>query len=110
MEAVEIAGIIARARPDAPYVEFMRHPSLSVGVYQLPAGGVDRQQPHSEDEVYYVLSGRGRITVGTEERAVEPGSTIFVAAGVEHRFHDFAEVLTLLVFFAPAEYTRRDQA
>ena len=110
MEAFEIADIIARARPDAPYVEFLRYPSLSVGVYRLPAGGVDRQQPHSEDEVYYVLSGRGRITVGTEQRAVEPGSTIFVAAGVEHHFHDFTAELTLLVLFAPAEYTRRDQA
>jgi hypothetical protein len=31
---------------------------------------------------------------------------VYVAAGVDHRFHDIAEDLALLVFFAPAEYSR----
>ncbi len=90
------------------YQEFLRLPSLSVGLYSLPAGGIDPQQPHSEDEVYYVASGQGSIRVGDEDRQVQSGSVVFVAAGVSHRFHTITEAMTILVFFAPAEYTRAD--
>lgn len=83
----------------------MRVPMLSVGVYVLPAGGIDVQKPHKEDEVYYVVRGRARMKVGEEEEVVKPGSVIFVAAKVEHRFFDISEELELLVFFAPAEST-----
>lgn len=89
-----------------PYHEFIRVPALSVGLYLLPAGGVDGQQPHSEDEVYYVVSGRGRIRVGVEDSVVAAGSVVYVAAGVEHRFHSISEPLVIIVFFAPAEYTQ----
>jgi mannose-6-phosphate isomerase-like protein (cupin superfamily) len=85
------------------YYEFLREASLSVGLYVLPAGGIDPQRPHAEDEVYYVVSGRGKITVGDETQAVRPGTSVFVGRGVEHRFHDIEEELQLLVFFAPAE-------
>ena len=83
--------------------EFLRVPDLSMGLYVLPAGGTDPQQPHSEDEVYYVLSGRGQIMVDDEDRLVQAGSIVYVAKGVEHRFHSIAEELQILVFFAPAE-------
>ena len=63
----------------------------------------DLQQPHQQDEIYYVVRGRARFKAGDEEREVAPGSVIFVAAEVEHRFHDIREELTVLVFFAPPE-------
>ncbi len=72
----------------------------------LAAGQPDLQQPHGEDEVYYVISGRGRISVGDEDREVGPGSTVFVAATVPHRFHDITEDLTIFVAFGPAEGSR----
>ena len=86
-----------------PYLEFLRVPSLSAGLYVLPAGADDPQGPHTEDEVYHVVGGRARIRVGEEDRAVEAGTVVFVEAGVEHRFHDIEEDLSVLVFFAPAE-------
>jgi mannose-6-phosphate isomerase-like protein (cupin superfamily) len=85
------------------YLEFLRVPAMSAGVYVLPAGGVDTQSPHKEDEMYYVVSGRARLRSGSEGEAVAPGSIIFVAAGVEHCFYDIEEEMTILVFFAPAE-------
>jgi quercetin dioxygenase-like cupin family protein len=107
MDVFEIANVIAeRKRLNRPYLEFLRKPSLSLGLYALPAGGVDPQQPHSEDEVYYVVSGRGTIQVDNANRAVEAGSVIFVKAGVRHHFHTITEELLVLVFFAPAEYTQ----
>ena len=109
MQAFEVADLAAqRAEAGRLYLEFLRVPTLSMGLYVLPAGGVDPQQPHTEDEVYYIIRGRGHIRVGDEDRPVRPGSTVFVAATVEHRFHSITEDLLILVFFAPAEYTNKD--
>lgn len=91
----------ARAASGEAYRQFVNRGALSAGLYVLEAGAADPQQPHAEDEVYYVLGGRGRIIVAGEERPVAAGDVIFVAAQAEHRFHDIAERLSLLVFFAP---------
>jgi len=104
MDAFDLADLTAAQHAGGkPYHEFLRKDSLSVGLYVLAAGTTDGQQPHAEDEVYYVIGGRGRFRAGQEDRAVGPGAVLFVAAGVEHRFHDIVEDLSLLVFFAPAE-------
>jgi mannose-6-phosphate isomerase-like protein (cupin superfamily) len=92
-----------RKRAGGLYVEFLRIPAMSVGLYALHAGGVDPQTPHREDEVYYVIRGRGAITIAGRDHPVEAGETIFVAKGVDHRFHSVTEPLELLVVFAPAE-------
>jgi mannose-6-phosphate isomerase-like protein (cupin superfamily) len=92
-----------RADSSKSYREFMRVPAMSAGLYVLPAGGTDRQKPHREDEVYYVIRGQGRFKAGSEDREVSSGSLIFVAAQVGHRFYDITEELVVLVFFAPAE-------
>ncbi len=85
------------------YHEFLRVPDLSAGLYVLDAGATDPQSPHTEDELYYVVAGRGMVSVGGETRPIVPGSLVFVAAHVAHRFHDIAERLELLVVFGPAE-------
>jgi mannose-6-phosphate isomerase-like protein (cupin superfamily) len=92
-----------RAQAGKSYLEFLRVPAMSAGIYTLPAGATDPQKPHQEDEMYYVVRGRARMRVGAEDEVVGQGSVIFVAAGVEHRFYDIAEELVVLVFFAPAE-------
>jgi mannose-6-phosphate isomerase-like protein (cupin superfamily) len=89
------------------YHEFLRAPDLSAGLYVIEAGGPDPQSPHAEDELYFVVRGRGSVTVGPETREVSPGSLIFVAAAVPHHFHDVLERLEILVVFGPAEDSRR---
>jgi mannose-6-phosphate isomerase-like protein (cupin superfamily) len=91
------------AQGGKPYFEFLRVPALSAGVYTLPAEGKDSQSPHEEDELYYVVRGRARMRVASEEHEISEGSVIFVAAGVQHYFHEIEEELVVLVFFAPAE-------
>jgi mannose-6-phosphate isomerase-like protein (cupin superfamily) len=85
------------------YREFLRVPAMSAGLYVLPAGATDLQRPHHEDEMYYIVRGRARFRAGDEDREISAGSVLFVAAEVEHRFHDIAEELAVLVFFEPAE-------
>lgn len=108
MQTFELAQLISqREAGNKLYLEFLKVPDLSMGLYVLPAGGTDPQSPHTEDEVYYVVSGRARIRVADEDRAVQAGSIVYVAKNVEHKFHSIAEELTVLVFFAPAEYSNQ---
>jgi mannose-6-phosphate isomerase-like protein (cupin superfamily) len=85
------------------YHEFLRVPSMCAGVCQLTAGATDPQEQHTEDELYYIVQGKALLKVGNEDIPVEPGSLVFVAAHIEHRFHTITEDLTAHVFFAPAE-------
>ena len=79
-----------------------------MGIYILPAGGTDPQSPHSENEVYYVVSGKAQIMVVDENRDVQAGSIVYVEKNVAHHFHSIEEELTLLVFFTPAEYSNKN--
>ncbi|MFF4621618.1 cupin domain-containing protein [Nonomuraea jabiensis] len=90
------------------WVEHLKVPDLSVGTYCIPAGGVDTQSPHTEDEIYVVTAGRARIVATSGEMEIGPGAVIFVPAGEEHRFVDIAEDLALLVVFGPAYGSRAD--
>jgi mannose-6-phosphate isomerase-like protein (cupin superfamily) len=92
-----------RTKTGKSYLEFLRVPSLSAGVYVLAAGSTDNQKPHREDEMYYVIRGRARMRIGGEDQAVAHGSIIFVPASVQHSFYEIAEELVVLVFFASAE-------
>ena len=108
MKAFELNQLISQREADNKlYLEFLKVPDLSMGLYVLPAGGVDPQSPHTEDEVYYVVSGRAKIKVADEDRDVQAGSIVYVAKNVEHRFHSIEAELTVIVFFAPAEYSNR---
>jgi len=89
------------------YVDFLASEKLSVGLAVCPAGSADHQQPHHEDYVYYVISGRGQIRVAGEDRPLKAGSLVFVATGVEHRFHDIEEEMRVLVFWAPPHNAAR---
>lgn len=99
-KAFDLAHEIAeREKSGRPYREFLRVPSLSCGIYSLPAGATDLQAPHDEDEVYYVVSGRGRIRVDDQDRIVGAGSILYVRGSSEHSFFEITEDITLLVFF-----------
>ena len=72
----------ARRTAGVLYQEFMRQPSMSIGLYVLEAGAEDPQTPHAEDEVYFVISGRATVRVDGRDSAIGPGSVVFVGKRV----------------------------
>ena len=89
------------------YHEFFKATRLSVGLYVLGVGVPDPQTPHTEDEIYYIVSGAGTIEVAGEHRSVSAGSAIYVDAHVDHRFHSITEELSVIVVFAPPRHSLR---
>ncbi len=82
------------------FVELLTHGSLSVEIY-APRGH-DPQTPHTRDEAYVVVQGRGEFINGSDRHAFGPGDFLFVPAGVKHRFVDFTNDLVVwVVFYGP---------
>jgi len=82
----------------------MEHGSMQLRLF-APAG-IDRQQPHSRDEIYIVIEGSGAFVIdhptGSERIAFAPHDVLFVAAHVPHRFVDTtADFKTWVVFYGP---------
>lgn len=89
----------------AVYREFLRVSALSAGIYHLEAGVEDPQQPHDEDEVYFIVKGQGRFITDGGSWEVGPGDFIYVPAHQVHRFAEIDAAMDLLVIFAPPEGT-----
>jgi mannose-6-phosphate isomerase-like protein (cupin superfamily) len=87
-----------------PYLEFLHRRSLEVGVYVLAPEAVDKgEKIHpTEDEVYFVVSGKAILHADGQDYDVASGDVVFVAANTEHWYHSISEQLKLLVFFAPS--------
>ena len=82
---------------DALFLERFAHGSLKVEIYKPLE--VDRQQPHSQDELYVIAAGTSRFSIASEEFGVAAGDVLFVPAGTEHRFIDFSGDFSTWVFF-----------
>ena len=97
-EAVSaLAGIPAGGRP---FAQLITRGTLRVGLYA--PRGTDPQQPHDQDEVYVVMSGRGTFRNGPVSHPFQPGDVLFVPAGVRHVFEDFSDDLYVwVVFYGP---------
>jgi mannose-6-phosphate isomerase-like protein (cupin superfamily) len=88
------------------WVVHMNSDDLTVGTYSIPAGGLDDQTPHTEDEIYVVQAGRATLVTGSGSAEVGPGSVVFVPAAEAHQFTEIVEDLALLVMFAPPYESR----
>lgn len=102
-EGYQLADLMTRlADSGRRYLPFIRVSTLHAGIYSLPTSAEDRQQPHDEDELYYVIKGKAKLTAGEEVYDVQPGTILYVRAEVPHHFHDITEDLDVLVFFSTA--------
>jgi mannose-6-phosphate isomerase-like protein (cupin superfamily) len=88
---------LAERKDGKRFVQLETHGTLSVEIY-APRGR-DTQAPHTRDEAYVVVQGRGEFIRGSIRDAFGPGDFLFVPAGVEHRFVDFTDDLVVWVIF-----------
>lgn len=75
----------------------LEHGTMTVEYY-APVGH-DPQTPHEQDELYFIHTGTGVLTVDGTPHAFTPGDCLFVPARVEHRFTEFSEGFAAWVVF-----------
>lgn len=85
---------------DGLYGVLLARGTLEIGFYR--PGETDLQQPHDQDEIYFIQSGEGFFECAGVSRPFEAGEALFVAAGVDHRFLDYSDDFTAwVVFYGP---------
>jgi mannose-6-phosphate isomerase-like protein (cupin superfamily) len=84
----------------APFVTMMAGGTMSVEVFAPKTA--DLQEPHSQDELYFIHSGTGELIINGQRFDAAAGDAFFVAAGVAHRFENFSDdFVTWVVFYGP---------
>ena len=82
------------------FLQAMAHGTMSVELYAPQV--VDPQQPHKQDELYFIQTGTGELVLQGERHSFGPGTAFFVPAGAEHCFENFsADFSTWVVFGGP---------
>lgn len=84
---------------DAYFHTFINRESLAAGVLRLGPGEEDMQEPHENDEVYYVIRGDGYLNVNGKDYDISDGQSYFVAKKIPHKFHGNTKDLVVLYFF-----------
>lgn len=97
----QLPGPVSEAWPAGErFVQALAHGTMSVELY-APVGH-DPQTPHSQDELYFPISGQATLRIGTATHLAVAGSVFFVPAGVDHRFETFTgDFSTWVVFWGP---------
>jgi mannose-6-phosphate isomerase-like protein (cupin superfamily) len=80
---VRDSGVIFRKRA--------LHAGASIGMHKL-----------THDEVYYILAGRGALTVNTEKRDIGPGTAVFMRIGTDVELRQVGpEDLVVIIAYPP---------
>lgn len=70
----------------APYLLAMEHP-LGFGTQTVPPGGHVREHAHDRnEEIIFVVEGRGRAVIDGVEHPMRPGSAFFLGRNRRHMF------------------------
>ena len=100
-KAFELQDLVSQLEKDGGYfLDFLKVRNLEAGIIVLHPGEKDKQEPHSADELYYVVEGSGFIELVKNRQPVKKGSIIFVPAKMRHRFCDNKDDLVVLYIFA----------
>lgn len=102
MSHVSTTELVEQLRQkDNHYGEVLSEQSMSVELARYP--NPEPKTPHKEDELYFIISGSGRASVGDETFAVSEGDVVYVEQGIEHDFYDIDDELVALIVFAGSE-------
>jgi mannose-6-phosphate isomerase-like protein (cupin superfamily) len=95
----ELTDLLSELEKGSGYfIDFVTTKGIQAGIMRLHSDENDTQEPHSVDEVYYVIEGNGFIKLSDKNHPIKQGTSIFVPAGTEHRF--YGNTRALLIFYA----------
>lgn len=57
---------------------------ITTSLVEMEPGGRQRVHSHATEQSYFILEGRGRVTVGDESRDVAAGMSVFIPSRVPH--------------------------
>lgn len=103
MTLVSITDVIGDLEPnDLQHEEVLTAGPLTVEVGKYPADSAVPKNSHNEEELYYVLSGSGKLRVGDDTHEIAAGDLVHVEPELEHDFFHITEEITVLIVLGPS--------
>ena len=90
-------------KSDSYFHTFINRDSLAAGILMLKPGEEDTQEPHENDEVYFILSGNGFLKIKNNDYEISKDKLFFVGKDVPHYFHSNTKELQVLYFFGGSD-------
>jgi mannose-6-phosphate isomerase-like protein (cupin superfamily) len=81
---------------------------LTITLVQIQPGGKQRIHSHGPEQVYYILNGRGRMTVAGETREVQAGDCVFIPSGMPHGLENLTGVVLEYLSAAAPKFDGKD--
>ncbi|HYL80931.1 MAG TPA: cupin domain-containing protein [Candidatus Acidoferrum sp.] len=97
----EIRSILDRTNSTAS------HQSLAEATIPIGEETEEHSHPRTE-EIYYVLRGRGLMTLGDERREVGPGDGILIPPGTRHKIRNIADSALVILCCCAPPYSHED--
>jgi mannose-6-phosphate isomerase-like protein (cupin superfamily) len=103
MKVVKVREAVAFSPEKMKKVSLLDTDKFFCDVYCLEPGQFQKVHSHEgQDKVYYVLEGRGMVTVGSEERELTTDEITLAPSSQDHGVVNHTdEKLVMLVFMAP---------
>jgi quercetin dioxygenase-like cupin family protein len=111
----EVVALEAAPRASSPngaatITHLARGRNAYLGKLEMDPGGVVPTHRDPTEEFIHVLEGRGTMTIEGREHAIEPGTTIYMPAGVEVAYQNGDERLVAIQVFAGPEPAAKYEA
>lgn len=86
---------------DTDAVRLFDSSAMTVGLkrYRKETASGKGPREHTEEELYYVLDGKGEITIGEETHPVATGDLLYVPTGESHDVIEIDHEITVLKVF-----------
>jgi len=96
----DLTSYLGKIKKSSSYFyTFINKSSLAAGLLLLQPGEKDTQEPHDNDEIYYVISGDGFLKIKNKDYEISKDKIFFVEKNVDHYFHGNSKELKVLYFF-----------
>ena len=81
------------------YHTFIRGKKLSMGIQILKKGEDYGEPAHKNGEVYHILKGRAKLSIGKKVYDVKPGMAMNIPPKVVHNFYNVKKELVFMFIF-----------
>ncbi len=79
---------------------------LAITIVEMEPGGFQYLHAHEPEQMYYILEGRGLMSVDGEEQMVQTGDCIFFSSFAEHGLKNTGEGVLRYLSAASPSFTR----